>query len=49
MIKDFKNLEIYLEKLNIIKNLGEDVEKWTYQKLNETTRVANIINQKIRF
>ncbi len=49
MIKDFKNLEIYLENLNIIRNLGEEVEHWNYQKLDETNRVADIIKQKINF
>ena len=47
--KRFQKFRNLFRELNIIKNLGEDVEKWTYQKLNETTRVANIINQKIRF
>ena len=40
----FRNL---FRELNIIKTLGEEVENWNYQKLNETGRVANIINQKI--
>ena len=43
--KQFRNL---FRELNIIRNLGEEVQKWSYQKLNETTRVANIINQKIK-
>ena len=43
--QQFRNL---FRELNIIRNLGEEVEKWSYQKLNETTRVANIINQKIK-
>jgi len=33
--------------LNIIRNLGEEVEDWNYQKLNETNRVADIIKKKI--
>ena len=44
----FKNSEIYLKKLNIIRNLGEDLENWNYQKLDETNRVAKIINHKIK-
>ena len=44
--QQFRNL---FRELNIIRNLGEEVEKWSYQKLNETTRVADIINQKIKF
>ena len=34
-------------ELNIIRNLGEEVEIWSYEKLDETNRVANIIKQKI--
>jgi len=40
----FRNL---FRELNITRNLGEEVENWNYQKLDETNRVANIINQKI--
>jgi len=42
--KRFRNL---FRELNITRNLGEDVENWSYQKLDETNRVANIIKQKI--
>jgi len=34
-------------ELNIIKNLGEEIEDWNYEKLDETNRVANIIKRKI--
>ena len=47
--KRFQQFRNLFRELNIIRNLGEEVEKWSYQKLNETTRVANIINQKIKF
>ena len=47
--KRFQQFRNLFRELNIIRNLGEDVVKWSYQKLNETTRVANIINQKIKF
>ena len=40
----FRNL---FRKLNIIKNLGEEIEDWNYEKLDETNRVANIIKRKI--
>ena len=40
----FRNL---FRKLNIIKNLGEEIKDWNYEKLDETNRVANIIKQKI--
>ena len=41
----FRNL---FKELNIIRNLGEDLENWNYQKLDETNRVARIINHKIK-
>jgi len=36
------------KELNITRNLGEELEIWNYQKLDETNRVANIIKQKIK-
>ena len=42
--QEFRNL---FRKLNITRNLGEEVENWNYEKLDETNRVANIIKQKI--
>ena len=39
----FRNL---FRDLNITRNLGEDIENWTYQSLDETNRVANIIKKK---
>ena len=40
----FRNL---FKELNIIRNLGEEVENWNYEKLDETNRVASIIKKKI--
>ena len=40
----FRNLFV---ELNITRILGEEIENWNYQKLDETNRVANIIKQKI--
>ena len=45
--KRFQRFRNLFRELNIIRNLGEEVENWNYQKLDETNRVANIINQKI--
>ena len=42
----FRNL---FRELNITRNLGEDVENWTYQSLDETNRVAKIIKEKINY
>ena len=40
----FRNL---FRELNITRNLGEDMETWTYQKLNEANRVAKIIKERL--
>ncbi len=40
----FRNL---FRELNITRNLGEEIEIWNYQKLDETNRVAKIIKEKI--
>ena len=45
--KRFQRFRNLFRELNITRNLGEEVEHWNYQKLDETNRVANIINQKI--
>ena len=34
--------------MNIVKKLGEKLETWNYEKLDETNRVANIIKDKIQ-
>ena len=41
----FRNL---FRELNITRNLGEPFENWSYQKLDETNRVAKIIKEKIK-
>ena len=43
-LQEFRNL---FRKLNIIRNLGELEENWSYQKLDETNRVEKIIKQKL--
>jgi mitochondrial fission protein ELM1 len=45
--KRFQKFRNLFRELNIIKNLGEEIEDWYYEKLDETNRVANIIKQKI--
>ena len=50
-IKDnqrFKSFFNLFESLNIIKELGDSVENWTYVKLNETNKIANQIKEKIK-
>jgi len=43
--KSFFNLFV---SLNIIKELGSPVKNWTYDKLNETSKIANQIRKKIK-
>ena len=45
--KRFQRFRNLFRELNITRNLGEEVENWSYEKLDETNRVANIIKQKI--
>ena len=45
--KRFQRFRTLFRELNITRNLGEEIENWTYEKLDETNRVANIIKQKI--
>ena len=45
--KRFQKFINLFRELNIIKNLGEEIKDWNYEKLDETNRVANIIKQKI--
>ena len=45
--KRFQKFRNLFRQLNITRNLGEKVENWNYEKLDETNRVAKIIKQKI--
>ncbi len=36
------------KSLNIIKDLGNSVENWNYEKLNETERISRYIKEKIK-
>ena len=45
--KRFQRFCNLFRELNITRNLGEEVENWDYQKLDETNRVASIIKKKI--
>ena len=47
--KRFQKFRNLFRELNITRNLGEEVENWDYEKLDETNRVANIIKEKIQF
>jgi len=45
----FKSFFNLFESLNIIKELNNSVENWTYKKLNETNKIANQISEKIKY
>tara|TARA_Y100000590_G_C15636364_1_gene983144 strand:+ start:69 stop:1013 length:945 start_codon:yes stop_codon:yes gene_type:complete len=45
--KRFQKFRNLFRELNITRNLGEQLEIWNYKKLDETNRVAKIINEKI--
>ncbi len=45
--KRFQKFRNLFRELNVIRNLGEEIEDWNYQKLDETNRVADIIKKKI--
>ena len=47
--KRFQRFRNLFKELNITRILGEEIENWSYQKLDETSRVANIIKQKINY
>ncbi len=46
--KRFQRFRNLFRELNITRNLGEEVENWNYEKLNETNRVADLIREKIQ-
>ena len=50
-IKNNQRFKIFFnlfESLNIIKELNNSVENWTYTKLNETNKIAEQIREKIK-
>jgi len=49
--KNDKRLQRYrnlFREQNITRNLGEEIENWNYEKLDETNRVAKVIKEKIQ-
>ena len=45
--KRFQKFRNLFRELNITRNLGEPFENWSYQKLDETNRVAKVIKERI--
>jgi mitochondrial fission protein ELM1 len=46
--KRFKSFFNLFTSLNIIRELGTQVENWTYPKLDETKKIADQIREKIK-
>ena len=46
--KRFKNFRKLFQEMKIVRELGEKLENWNYEKLDETNRVANIVKDKIQ-
>ena len=46
--KRFQRFRNLFRELNITRNLGEEIENWNYEKLDETNRVAKILKSKIQ-
>ena len=46
--KRFKNFRKLFHEMKIVRELGEKLENWSYEKLDETNRIANIIKDKIQ-
>ena len=44
----FKEFRKLFTNLNIIKTLGDNLEIWNYEKLDETNRIAKIIRNKLQ-
>ena len=44
----FKKFFEMFKKLNIIRDLEDKVERWKYEKLNETDRISGYIKSKIK-
>ena len=45
--KRFKKFRDLLESMNIIRKLEDDLDTWSYEKLDETNRIAKQIKKKI--
>ena len=45
--KRFKNFRKLFQEMKIVRELGEKLENWNYEKLDETNRVAQTIKKKL--
>ena len=44
----FKKFFQLFRDMQIIKDLGDNINDWTYEKFNEAERIAKIIEKKLR-
>jgi mitochondrial fission protein ELM1 len=44
----FKNFYTQFQKLGIIRDLGETVDLWNYNQLDEVNRIAPIIKERMK-
>ena len=45
--KRFKKFRDLLESMNIIRKLEDNLDTWSYEKLDETNRIAKQIKEKL--
>ena len=45
--KRFQKFRNLLESMNIIRKLEDEIDTWSYEKLDETNRIARIIKEKL--
>jgi mitochondrial fission protein ELM1 len=46
--KRFKSFYSQLQEMNVIRDLQDKIELWTYNKLDEVNRIAPIIKEKMK-
>ena len=44
----FENFYSQFKKLNIIRDLEDSVDLWSYNKLDEVNRISSVIKEKIK-
>ena len=45
--KRFQKFRKLLESMNIIRKLEDEIDSWSYEKLDETNRIARLIKEKL--
>ena len=47
-IRRFKSFYTQFKELGIIKELSENIDSWSYDKLDEVNRIAPLIKEKMK-